>query len=129
MIALNNQINAAREVTKSHTSDVETFKSGDYGFLGNADDDRVIFCRAPLRRQHVPLKTHPTWRLSRLRRSRWQARESAVDGGANGIALAARTCFSIFTDTFGYQEVALSRWSPDASAYKTGDAGNRQTDP
>jgi L-asparaginase len=55
MIALNNQINAAREVTKTHTSDVETFKSGDFGFLGNVDSDRVIFYRAPLRRQHVPL--------------------------------------------------------------------------
>jgi L-asparaginase/Glu-tRNA(Gln) amidotransferase subunit D len=43
MIALNNQINAAREVTKSHTSDVETFRSGDYGFLGNTDYDRVVF--------------------------------------------------------------------------------------
>lgn len=56
MIALNNQINAAREVTKTHTSDVETFKSGDYGFLGSADYDRVIFYRSPLRRQQVPLK-------------------------------------------------------------------------
>lgn len=55
MIVLNNQINAAREVTKTHTSDVETFKSGDYGFLGNADYDRVIFYRAPLRRQYVPI--------------------------------------------------------------------------
>jgi len=55
MIALNNQINAAREVTKTHTSDVETFKSGDYGFLGNVDNDRVVFYRAPLRRQYVPL--------------------------------------------------------------------------
>ncbi len=56
MIVLNNQINAAREVTKTHTSDVETFKSGDYGFLGVADADRVIFYRAPLRRQHIPLR-------------------------------------------------------------------------
>jgi L-asparaginase len=55
MIVLNNQINAAREVTKVHTSSVETFKSGDFGFLGYADIDRVIFYRAPLRRQHVPL--------------------------------------------------------------------------
>ncbi len=55
MIVLNNQINAGREVTKTHTSDVETFKSGDYGFLGNADADRVIFYRAPLRRQYIPL--------------------------------------------------------------------------
>ncbi|MBP2675548.1 MAG: ansB2, partial [Deltaproteobacteria bacterium] len=55
MIVLNNQINAAREVAKTHTSDVETFKSGDYGFLGNADNDRVVFYRAPVRRQYVPL--------------------------------------------------------------------------
>ena len=56
MIALNNQINAAREVRKTHTSDVETFKSGDFGFLGNVDEDRVIFYRAPIRRQYIPLK-------------------------------------------------------------------------
>jgi L-asparaginase len=55
MIALNNQINAAREVSKTHTSDVETFKSGDFGFLGNVDSDRVLFYRTPSRRQHIPL--------------------------------------------------------------------------
>ena len=53
MLAMNGQINAAREVTKTHTSDVETFKSGDSGFLGNADSDRVVFYRSPLRRQYI----------------------------------------------------------------------------
>ncbi|MBV8589103.1 MAG: asparaginase [Acetobacteraceae bacterium] len=57
MLAMNNQINAARDVTKTHTSSVETFKSGDFGFLGEVDFDRVVFSRAPLRRQHVPIKT------------------------------------------------------------------------
>src|SRR5260370_15910065 len=42
-IALNNQINAAREATKTHTSDVEPFESGDFGFLGKADNDLVVF--------------------------------------------------------------------------------------
>src|SRR5262249_48360049 len=37
MIALNNNINAARDAVKTHTSDVETFKSGDLGFLGYSD--------------------------------------------------------------------------------------------
>ncbi len=55
MLVMNGQINAAREVTKTHTSDVETFKSGDFGFLGNVDEDRVVFYRSPLRRQHVEL--------------------------------------------------------------------------
>jgi L-asparaginase len=57
MLAMNNQINAARDVTKTHTSSVETFKSGDFGFLGEVDFDRIVYWRAPLRRQHVPIKT------------------------------------------------------------------------
>ncbi len=57
VIALNNQINAAREASKTHTSDVETFKSGDFGFLGNVDNDRVVFYRRPLRRQHLALRS------------------------------------------------------------------------
>lgn len=57
MLAMNDQINAARDVTKTHTSSVETFKSGDHGFLGVVDFDRIVFSRAPLRRQHVPLKS------------------------------------------------------------------------
>lgn len=55
MICLNNQINAARNVTKVHTSSVETFNSGDFGFIGYADNDRVIFYRYPIRRQHIAL--------------------------------------------------------------------------
>jgi L-asparaginase len=57
MLAMNNQINAARDVTKTHTSSVETFKSGDFGFLGEVDFDRVVYWRSPSRRQHVPIKT------------------------------------------------------------------------
>jgi L-asparaginase len=57
MLAMNGQINAGREVVKTHSCDVEAFKSGDFGFLGNADEDRVVFYRAPLRRQYIPLKT------------------------------------------------------------------------
>src|SRR5438105_7565587 len=56
MVALNNNINAARDAVKTHTSDVDTFKSGDLGFLGYADYDRVLWYRAPTRRQHLALK-------------------------------------------------------------------------
>lgn len=54
-VTLNHHINAARDVRKTHTSNVETFNSGDSGFLGYVDEDRVIFSRASLRRQTVPL--------------------------------------------------------------------------
>jgi L-asparaginase len=79
MIVLNNQINAAREVTKTHTSDVETFKSGDFGFLGSADMDRVIFYRAPLRRQHIPIKMAKLPYVEII----------AAYGGADGVVIKA----------------------------------------
>jgi L-asparaginase len=55
LIALNDRINAARAATKTHTSNVETFKSGDAGFLGEVDSDRVVYWRSPSRRQHIAL--------------------------------------------------------------------------
>jgi L-asparaginase len=52
LVVMNGQINAAREVTKTHTSEVQTFKSLEFGALGVADPD-VRFYRAPSRRQTI----------------------------------------------------------------------------
>ncbi|MDJ0390462.1 asparaginase [Roseomonas sp. E05] len=46
----NSEINAARDVTKSFTYQVQTFRSRDLGVLGYVDADRIVFYRAPLRR-------------------------------------------------------------------------------
>jgi L-asparaginase len=50
LVLLNDEINAAREVTKSNTYRVETFRSGELGFLGYVDQDRVAYYRAPEKR-------------------------------------------------------------------------------
>ena len=55
MVVMNGQINAAREVTKTNTLDVETFQTLDFGLLGIADVEAVRFYRAPTRRQTVPV--------------------------------------------------------------------------
>lgn len=55
LVALNDHINAAREATKTHTLDVETFQSGEWGYVGGLVKDRVMFHRRPARRVHVPL--------------------------------------------------------------------------
>ena len=48
---LNNEIQAARHVTKTNTYRVETFKSGEFGFLGYADSDhRVVYYQSPTRK-------------------------------------------------------------------------------
>ena len=60
MVVLNGQINAARDVTKTHTSQVETFRSLEFGELGIADSETVRFYRAPLRRQTITLRPQTT---------------------------------------------------------------------
>jgi L-asparaginase len=47
MVCFNGELHAAREVTKVHTSAVETFQSYHYGALGIVDGDRVIVYRRP----------------------------------------------------------------------------------
>jgi L-asparaginase len=53
MVVMNGQINAARDVTKTNTSQVETFRSLEFGALGVVDVEAVRFYRSPLRRQTV----------------------------------------------------------------------------
>jgi L-asparaginase len=47
---LNDEINAARDVTKTNTYRLETFQSRELGILGYADPDKIVFYRAPTRR-------------------------------------------------------------------------------
>ena len=49
VIALNEEIHAARDVRKLHTSHVEAFHSGDKGALGSIDTGEVIWHRKPER--------------------------------------------------------------------------------
>ncbi len=47
LVCLNGEINAASEVTKTHTEDIETFHSLDFGSLGFVEKGRVWFNRLP----------------------------------------------------------------------------------
>lgn len=49
LVCLNDEIQAAREVTKTSTARLQTFRSPDFGLLGHADGDRVVFYRRPIR--------------------------------------------------------------------------------
>ena len=53
LVCLNGEINAASEVTKTHTEDVETFHSLDLGALGFVDRGRVWFNRAPKKLEKI----------------------------------------------------------------------------
>lgn len=49
MVVTNSEINAGRDVTKTFTFQVQTFRSRDLGVLGYADADRIVFYRTPTR--------------------------------------------------------------------------------
>ncbi len=51
LVVLNDEIHAAREVTKTATLRLQTFRTPDFGVLGHADGDAVEFYRQPLRRR------------------------------------------------------------------------------
>ncbi len=50
LVVLNDEIQAARDVTKTSTLRLQTFRSADFGVLGHADGDAVAFYRRPVRR-------------------------------------------------------------------------------
>lgn len=56
LVCLNGEVNAASEVTKTHTDDIETFASLDFGALGFVENGRVIFNRLPRKLEHLPAK-------------------------------------------------------------------------
>ena len=53
LVVLNNEIHPARDVVKTSTYRVQTFRSADYGALGHIDGDGPHFYRAPLK-SHMP---------------------------------------------------------------------------
>jgi len=53
LIVMNDEINGARDVTKTNTYRVETFRSPELGYLGYIDEDKVTFYRASTKRHTV----------------------------------------------------------------------------
>lgn len=115
MLAMNNQINAARSVTKTHTGNVETFQSGDHGLLGEVWDDRVVFSRAPLRRQHIEIGTDAMPRVDIVAMyggADGSLMRYAVDQGAKGIVVQALGMGNMNVSMFEAVQYALAQGVP-----------------
>jgi L-asparaginase len=53
MTCLHGEINAASEVTKTHTNQRDTFMSFDFGPLGRVFEERPVFLRRPFIHEHI----------------------------------------------------------------------------
>ncbi len=96
LVVLNDEINSAREVSKTDALRVQTFQSRPYGILGVVDPDRVVYYREPLKR-HTQKAEFDVSALASLPRVDimmfYQGASSdllraAVDAGARGIVIA-----------------------------------------
>jgi L-asparaginase len=89
LVLLNDEIQAAREVTKASTLRLETFRSPDLGMLGYADPDgRVAIYRRPARR-HAPDTEFDVRGRTELPRVDIAASYAGADGAAIQAFVAA----------------------------------------
>lgn len=115
MLAMNNQINSARYVRKTHTGNVETFNSGNFGFLGEVYEDRVMFAYAPVRRQHIEIRTDKMPEVEIIAMyggADGEALRNAVDRGAKGIVVQALGMGNMNAPMFEAVKYALSKAVP-----------------
>jgi L-asparaginase len=88
LVVLNDEIHAAREVTKTSTLRLQTFRTPDFGVLGHADGDAVEFYRRPIRR-HAPNTDFDIGGLEALPRVDIAYSYAGNDGVATGAFVAA----------------------------------------
>ncbi len=96
LVVLNDEINAAREVTKTDALRLETFQSRVYGILGVVDADRVVYYRQSIKR-HTAASEFDVATMTGLPRvdvilvyqgASGDLIKAAVDQGAKGIVVA-----------------------------------------
>lgn len=81
LLCVNEEIQAAREVTKTSTWRLQTFRTPDFGVLGHADADGVAIYRRPVRR-HAPDTEFDISGLEALPRVDISYSHSGADGTA-----------------------------------------------
>ena len=97
LVVLNDEINAARDVTKTDALRLGTFQSRGYGLLGVVDSDRVVFYRSLVKR-HTAASEFDVSGIDELPRvdvvmvyqgASGDVIKAIVDQGARGIVIAS----------------------------------------
>ena len=91
LAVLNDEIHTARDVVKTSTYRLQTFRSFDFGALGHVDGDGVHFYRAPLR-AHMPDTPFAALDLGALPRVDIIYSYAGADGALVNAAVAAGAC-------------------------------------
>jgi L-asparaginase len=96
LVVLNDEINSARDVTKTDARRLDTFSSRDYGLLGRIDGERPVYSRKPISR-HTADSEFDVSTIADLPRvdvfityqgAPGDIIRAAVDAGARGVVIA-----------------------------------------
>jgi len=119
LIVLNDEINAARDTTKTNTLRVETFKAPELGLLGYIDEDKVSFYRSTTKR-HTANSEFDVRSVTQLPKVTIlysyiepdaSMIKAAITGGATGIVFAGtgNGALSMFEETALKEIAAIIR--------------------
>jgi len=92
LVVMNYEINAACEVTKTHTLNLDTFQSFEFGPLGIIDDDDVLYYRSTTVRKEYRLNnsySDDVYLLKSYAGMTGELIDYYVDKGAKGIVIEA----------------------------------------
>jgi L-asparaginase len=128
LVVLNDEINSARDATKTDALRLHTFQSRSYGVLGVVDADRVSFYRQPTRRlgagSEFDVSSIPALPRVDVLLGYQQAPgdlvRAAVDRGAKGLVVAAVGAGSLGDSQFEGVRYALEKNVPVVIATRTG---------
>ena len=88
LVMLNDEIHAAREVTKTSTARMQTFRSAEFGVLGHVDGAEVVYYRSSMRR-HGPDTAFDIRKIDALPRVDISYSYAGADGTAVRAFVAA----------------------------------------
>lgn len=114
LVCLNGEINAASEVTKTHTEDIETFHSLDFGALGFIDRGRVIFNRTPRKLETIETeKINSNVDLIKVHAGMGEKFfKFSADSGVDGIVIEAMGVGNVPPTTFEGIKYAVEKGIP-----------------
>ena len=136
LVVLNDEINAARDVTKTDALRLQTFQSRGYGILGVVDADRVVYYRRAERR-HTAASEFDVFAIKALPRvdvfltyqgASGDLIRAAVDAGAQGVVLATAGAGATSGTQGDGMQYAASKGVPVVITTRTGSgriAGGR----
>lgn len=116
VVVTNGEINGARDVTKTHTYRLQTFRGRDLGLLGYADADAIVYYHLPARRHTMAseFRLKPGTSLPRVEiiyvgvTSQPGLAAAAVAAGAKGLVIAGTGAGSL-----GNLDAELARLAAD----------------